>query len=144
MIRPLSAEDARNLLERGRVGRLGCIAENEPYVIPVSYFLEDDCVYVHTMPGLKVTALRANPRACLQVDEVRDEYHWKSAIGFGRYEELAEPAERDRALNNLLEGLVSVPAEQVGAQLLALQTQLEASMRVTALLAQTSLVKMLG
>ena len=116
MIRPLSTDDARGLLERGRVGRLGCISDNGPYVVPVSYLFEDDCVYVHTMPGLKVTALRANPRACLQVDEVRDEYHWKSAIGFGLYEEVTELEERDRALNNLLARFPRLtPAESISA-----------------------------
>ncbi len=116
MIKTLSSDDARGLLERGRIGRLGCIAENEPYVVPVSYLFEDDCVYVHTMPGLKVTSLRANPRACLQVDEVRDEYHWKSAIGFGAYEEVTDPGERERVLDGLLERFPRLtPAESISA-----------------------------
>ena len=37
MIKTLTSDDARSLLERGRIGRLGRIAENEPYVAPVSY-----------------------------------------------------------------------------------------------------------
>ena len=116
MIKPLSVNDARDLLERSRVGRLGCIAGNEPYVVPVSYLFEDDSIYVHSTVGLKITALRANPRACLQVDESRDDYHWKSAIGFGEYEEVTDPDERERVLNGLLKRFPRLtPAESISA-----------------------------
>jgi nitroimidazol reductase NimA-like FMN-containing flavoprotein (pyridoxamine 5'-phosphate oxidase superfamily) len=54
------------------------------------------------MPGRKIAALRSNPRACLQVDEIRDEYQWRSAIAFGDYHEVMESPERDRALSDLL------------------------------------------
>ena len=40
----------------------------------------------------------------------------KSAIGFGRYEEVTEPGERDRVLNNLLERFPRLtPAESISA-----------------------------
>ncbi|PYP85101.1 MAG: flavin-nucleotide-binding protein [Blastocatellia bacterium AA13] len=116
MIKTLSPEDARSLLERCRIGRLGCITGNEPYVVPISYLFEDDSVYGHTMPGLKVDALRANPRACVQVDEIRDGYHWRSAIGFGGYEEIKDPEERERLLTKLLERFPQLtPAESISA-----------------------------
>jgi flagellar hook-associated protein 3 FlgL len=48
------------------------------------------------------------------------------------------------ALAGMLEGVSGVPTEQVAAEILALQTRLQASMQVTALLSQTSLVNYLS
>ena len=43
----------------------------------------------------------------------------------------------------MLDTIENVPPEQVGAQILALQTRLQASLQTTALLYQTSLVNYL-
>lgn len=102
MITPLSQEEARTLLAESTVGRLGVVYEEGPYVVPVNYVFDGENIYVHSLPGRKLKALRANPRACLQVDEVTDEYHWRSAIAFGIYEDVVDPGERDRAVRSLL------------------------------------------
>jgi uncharacterized protein len=102
MITPLSQEEARTLLAESKIGRLGCTDERGPYVVPVNYVFDGDNIYVHSLPGRKLAALRANPRACLQVDAIIDEYRWRSAIGFGVYEDVTEPDERDTAVRLLL------------------------------------------
>jgi nitroimidazol reductase NimA-like FMN-containing flavoprotein (pyridoxamine 5'-phosphate oxidase superfamily) len=102
MISRLSQEECYELLRGGRVARLGCIADGEPYVVPINYAFEGDSAYVHSLPGRKVLALRDNPRACLQVDDIRDEFAWRSVLAFGRYEELTGAADRARATNLLL------------------------------------------
>ena len=102
MIRPLNQDETRALLSEARIGRLGCVVEGGPYVVPVNYVFLDDNVYVHSLPGRKIKALRANPRACLQVDDVQDAYHWRSAIAFGRYEEVTDDGERRWAMRRLL------------------------------------------
>ena len=102
MITRLSTDESRSLLMECRLGRLGCVYENGPYVVPVNYVLEGENIYVHSLGGRKVTALRANPKACLQVDEVVDEYHWRSAIAFGVFGELSDGAEHTRAVRLLL------------------------------------------
>ena len=102
MISHLSQEECFELLRGGRVARLGCIADGEPYVVPVNYACEGESVYVHSLPGRKVWAMRANPRVCLQVDDIHDEFGWRSVIAFGRYEELTHADERERAMNLLL------------------------------------------
>ena len=102
MITPLSQDEARTLLAETKVGRLGCIHAGGPYVVPVNYILDGDNIYVHSLPGRKLAALRSNPKACLQVDEIKDEYRWQSAIAFGHYEDVIDPAERDRAVRFLL------------------------------------------
>ena len=82
MIRPMSPDETRALLEAARVGHLGCVAQGTPYVVPVSYMLDGETIYVHSFVGRKIRALRENPRACLQVEEIQDEYNWRSAIAF--------------------------------------------------------------
>ena len=102
MIKRMSEEEARALLRAGRLARLGCVAEGYPYVVPVNYVFDGEFVYSHSLPGRKIDAMRGSPRVCLQVDEVRDETRWKSALAFGTFEELKDKIERERALGLLL------------------------------------------
>src|SRR5581483_2517596 len=102
MIRPMSDVEARALIEAGRIGHLGCVADGTPYVVPVCYLLSDDAIYVHSLGGRKIRALRQDPRACLQVEEIEDDYIWRSAIAFGRFEEITDDADRRWALRRLL------------------------------------------
>ena len=102
MITKMSEEEARALLRAGRLGRLGCVAEGYPYVVPINYAFNGEFVFSHSLPGRKIDAMRAFPRVCLQVDEVQGETRWKSALAFGTFEELDDGAERGRAMGLLL------------------------------------------
>ena len=102
MIRDLGADKSREVLRRGTVARLACVAGNEPYVVPVNYVFDGESVLVHSLPGRKIDAMRANPRVCLQVDEIEDDLGWKSVLAFGNYEEITNAGERGRAMNHLL------------------------------------------
>lgn len=99
----LSLDEARRMFQSARIARLGCIVNNEPYVVPISCVLEDDSLYSHSLNGLKISGLRENPRACVQVDEIESELRWRSAIAFGKYEEIRKANERADVLNKLLE-----------------------------------------
>ena len=90
------------MLSESSVGRLGCVIDDGPYVVPVSYVFENDSIYIHSLAGRKTRALASNPRACLQVDDIKDEFHWRSVIAFGRYEELTDEQERRWAVRRLL------------------------------------------
>jgi nitroimidazol reductase NimA-like FMN-containing flavoprotein (pyridoxamine 5'-phosphate oxidase superfamily) len=102
MITHLNQEDARSLLAANRVGRLGCIYEGAPYVVPINYVWDGETIYVHSRPGRKIEALRTDPRVCLQVEKVTDASHWTSAIVYGTYEEVTDPSERNYAVRKLL------------------------------------------
>lgn len=102
MITPISRVEASELLANSKIGRLGCADERGPYVVPVNYVFDGENIYVHSLPGRKLAALQANPKACLQVDEIIDEYHWRSAIAFGTYQDVTDPVERSRAVATLL------------------------------------------
>lgn len=102
MIRQLSQEQSHELLRKERIGRLGCVVEGGPYVVPVNYVFDGECAYIHSLPGQKIEAMRVAPRVCLQVDEIEDELNWKSVMALGTYEEITSPRERADALNHLL------------------------------------------
>lgn len=102
MMKTLSEDDARQLFKAARVVRLGCIVDGDPYVVPINGLFEDDCLYSHSLPGLKISGLRENPRACVQVDEIENDLKWRSAIAFGEFEEIIEPTERADVLAKLL------------------------------------------
>lgn len=103
MITTLTAEQVRQLFQSARVARLGCVVNGDPYIIPINYNFTDDCVYSHSLPGMKIQGLRQNPRACVQVDEIESDLRWRSALAFGNFEELIRPAERHEVLTALLQ-----------------------------------------
>ena len=102
MIKMLDKHEARKVLNAARVARMGCIVNGEPYIVPINYNFEDDCLYSHSLPGLKIDGLRENPRACVQVDEIESDLRWRSALAFGKFEEVTKSNERAEILAKLL------------------------------------------
>lgn len=102
MINRMSRTETHALLRESKLARLGCIAEGEPYVVPVNYVLDGESVLLHMLPGRKLAAVREHPRVCLQVDCIRDQFHWQSVIAYGTFEEITNGTERERALGQLL------------------------------------------
>jgi nitroimidazol reductase NimA-like FMN-containing flavoprotein (pyridoxamine 5'-phosphate oxidase superfamily) len=101
--KPLNENEAWAVINAGRMGHLGCIDHDEPYVVPINYLVEDGRIYSHSLPGRKISALRGHPRACLQVDQIQNDFHWQSAIAFGDYEEVNDAEKRTMVLRQLLE-----------------------------------------
>ena len=99
-INEMTGKECSALLERASLGRLGCSCENQPYVVPINFAYEDGYLYAFSTFGQKVKWMRANPKVCVQMDEIQSQSEWGSVIVNGEYEELPEPqytAERKRA-----------------------------------------------
>jgi len=101
--RALGEAEARAVISAGKIGHLGCIVQGEPYVVPLNYLLEGDHIYSHSLPGRKIRALRINPRVCLQVERIDDDFHWRSAIAFGHFGEVIDDLERAQVLRKLVQ-----------------------------------------
>jgi nitroimidazol reductase NimA-like FMN-containing flavoprotein (pyridoxamine 5'-phosphate oxidase superfamily) len=100
VITQMTEEECRAFLASSSLGRLGCSLDNQPYVLPIYFAYEPDSIYVLSTLGQKNEWMRANPRVCLEVDEIRNQSEWISVIAIGRYQELPEPqftAEREHA-----------------------------------------------
>ncbi len=99
-INELNETECREILSRSSIARLGCSLNDQPYVIPVGIAYEADYIYVFATLGKKIEWMRANPKVCVQVDEVTNQSDWVSVIADGDYQELPEPQftdERNRA-----------------------------------------------
>ena len=105
MIEALGKEDARALLHAHHFGRWGCVVNGAPYVVPINYLYNGEDLYMHALPGLKIRAMREAPQICLQVDEVKDDYNWRSVIAFGEYEEVTDTVERERLMGAMFQRL---------------------------------------
>jgi nitroimidazol reductase NimA-like FMN-containing flavoprotein (pyridoxamine 5'-phosphate oxidase superfamily) len=92
MIKDLDEKTSLDFLKQNKLGRLGCILENgQPYVVPVNYLLDEDKIYIHSLPGQKISAMRSNPQICLQIDKIdKDSFKWQSVIAFGKFVELKD------------------------------------------------------
>ena len=114
----LSEEEARELMSRKNFAHLGCMLEDSmPYVVPVNYLLKNGAIYVHSLEGTKLRALRINRNACVQVEDIKAPYKWKSAIAFGRFEEVLDPDEKAEVLEELLAHFATLtPVEGIEAE----------------------------
>ena len=115
MVGTLHPDEVADLFHRHSVGRVACLVDGRPYLIPLTYAYAGGAVYVHALPGKLVTALRRDPRACFEVDEETPGGTWRSAVAEAAYEELGEGAEQRAALG-LLAGCApeAVPATVPG------------------------------
>ncbi len=99
MMGQLSAEEIEQLLWSEVVAHLGCHVEDRVYVVPVQYVYDGRSAYLHGSEGLKLSAMRKDPRVCFEVDQVNDLSNWRSVICSGSFEELhGDESERARKL----------------------------------------------
>lgn len=95
MIKELDEKTARKLLNEQKFGHLGCVLEDgEPYVVPVNYLYRDEEIYIHSLPGKKLDALRENGKICLQVEKIADGCRWRSVIVSGEFQEIKRVNEK--------------------------------------------------
>jgi len=117
MIRPLSDDKARDLLRSSHLARLACLVNGDPYVVPINYKFENNFIYCHSLPGMKIEGLRKYPRACVQVDEITSALCWKSVVAFGNYEEVVDPTQRQLIRKGLLKEFpILTPVESAVAE----------------------------
>lgn len=117
MTRTLSEAEARNFIGEGKIGRLGCVDNGEPYVVPINYVFEDGSIYCHSLPGRKIDAMRTHSRVCLQVDDIESDLVWRSVIAYGNVEEISVPSDRRRILRKLFDRFpLLTPVESVMAR----------------------------
>ena len=101
LIQPMSVTECREFLARMDLGRLGCVRDGTPYVVPIQFGYEPDRLYGFSTVGKKIEWMRGSPNVCVEVDEIVGARRWCSVILSGSYKELpSEPAfasERQRA-----------------------------------------------
>jgi len=106
------------VLKKCKVCRLGLSLHDEPYIIPLNfgYSFADNVLtlYFHSAAeGKKIDVLRANPRACFEIDTDHKlvesdiacgySFRYASLIGSGRVTFVTGTEEKCRALNALMQ-----------------------------------------
>jgi uncharacterized protein len=88
LIHELTEKECRQILARTSLGRLACAKDDQPYVVPIYFAMDGDDLYSFATVGRKIEWMRANPKVCLEVDDISDQFHWTTVVALGRYDEL--------------------------------------------------------
>lgn len=112
MLGNLAPQEIEAVLHEQLIGRIGCHADGLTYVVPISYVYDGSSIICHTHEGQKTAMMRRNPHVCFQTDDSRDLANWRSVLVQGSYEELTNPAERDAALEKLLQRYLPVVSSE--------------------------------
>src|SRR5215210_5106332 len=97
-VEDMPLEEMRALLSRIGFGHLGCVREGRPYVVPMHYAYDGECLYLFTTEGMKTSFIEANPEVCLQVEEIESASRWQSVMVTGRAERLSRQEEEEHAM----------------------------------------------
>ncbi|CAN7705960.1 pyridoxamine 5'-phosphate oxidase family protein [Phyllobacterium sp. LjRoot231] len=98
------------VIENATVGRLACVHDGQPYIVPLNFAHHFGALYAFTTFGRKVEWMRSNPKVCVEFDNVSATNDWQSVIVMGQYEELTHDQDTNEARNEAY-GLLSRRAE---------------------------------
>jgi uncharacterized protein len=96
------------------VCRVALAKDNLPYIVPMSFGYDGAEIYLHTAPqGKKIGHFQANPQVCFEFErsvELRRDlqsackwsFNFESVVGYGTISELVGPAQKQRALNEII------------------------------------------
>lgn len=129
MLRDLSPEVTDHVLSAQFFGRIGCAADGQVLVLPVTYLYDGQAIYGQTREGTKTRLLRQNPAVCFEVDEISSPMCWRSVVVQGVYEEL-QGDERQYAEQRLGSGRVAPIRESAANDVPALKPTIVYRIRI--------------
>lgn len=112
------------ILAGGVVAHVGIEVDGQPYVIPMAYAPDGDRLLLHGSPRSRlVRALAGGAPACVTVTRLdgivvaRSGFHssmnYRSVVAFGTAREIDDPAEREAALDRLVDHLIPGRSREV-------------------------------
>jgi nitroimidazol reductase NimA-like FMN-containing flavoprotein (pyridoxamine 5'-phosphate oxidase superfamily) len=120
---PMSEATAREFLERAPVAHVGVLAEGEPYVSPMSFVVDGNRILFRTMPGKRLSAIKANPKVSIEACRFDEESgDWASVIVTGEARLVDDDATRQLVMGKLFdkyEQALGSPLSRSGLQPLA-------------------------
>jgi uncharacterized protein len=99
IIHEMTQQEVKEFLGRASIGRLACVANNRPYIVPLSFAYNSVYLYSLTTVGQKIDWMRKNPKVCVQFDEIQSTNMWQSVIVQGDFEELTSDPQHIEARN---------------------------------------------
>jgi uncharacterized protein len=93
LVTKMRSRDCRDMLVRLGFGRLACVSNNRPYIVPIYFSYDADRLYCFSTLGRKIEWMRENPLVCVEVDEIHAHDNWASVVAFGHYVEISNAPE---------------------------------------------------
>jgi nitroimidazol reductase NimA-like FMN-containing flavoprotein (pyridoxamine 5'-phosphate oxidase superfamily) len=101
------------IIKKAKVCRIGLSDNNMPYVVPLNFGYEDNCLYFHSsQQGKKIDILRKNNNVCFEVDvdvelvkaqkACKWDVKYHSVIGFGKAYFVEDLAEKRKAFDIIM------------------------------------------
>lgn len=86
----LSENECINVLLDNYIGNLGYMANDIPYVIPITYFYDQEskCIISYSAEGHKIKEMRKHKNVAFNVQEITSITNWKSVLAHGTFEEM--------------------------------------------------------
>jgi nitroimidazol reductase NimA-like FMN-containing flavoprotein (pyridoxamine 5'-phosphate oxidase superfamily) len=85
----LEGKEVNFVLENNYIGQLAYIFHNKPYVVPITYYYnqENNTIICYSGVGHKMEAMRKNSAVSLLVADIDSVINWKSVAVHGKFEE---------------------------------------------------------
>ncbi|MBW1814593.1 MAG: pyridoxamine 5'-phosphate oxidase family protein [Deltaproteobacteria bacterium] len=101
------------IIRRSTVCRLAMVEGSKPYVVPLCFGFEDNCLYFHcSEKGKKIDILKANNNVCFEFDIDQEVIpsdkacsfgmKYFSVIGFGKASFIEDNKEKQKALDIIM------------------------------------------
>jgi len=105
MITSLSKKKCTHLLANNYVGHLAYVYYDRPYVVPITYFFDEDKDIIgYSTEGHKTMALRKNNNIALEVSEIENINTWQSVLVHGTFIELSG-SDAKKSLHDFANGI---------------------------------------
>lgn len=102
-----------SIIKDSKVCRLGLSDNNIPYIVPMCFGYDKDCIYMHCAgEGKKIDIMKKNNKVCLEFDTnlglvesenaCKWDMHYKSVIAFGEATFVTDIEEKKKGLNVLM------------------------------------------
>lgn len=114
MIGKLDENQIEEILNGNVIGRIGCNADGITYVVPLNYVYDGINVYAHSSEGMKIDMMRKNPAVCFQVDDIQNMVNWRSVIAWGKFEEITDDIEREKAIQTFVDRMAPLLTNETG------------------------------
>ena len=88
MVKNLETDEIKFILNNNYIGHLGYVHHGKPYVIPITYFYDEElkAIICYSGEGHKISAMRKNNAVCIQINEIDTVNRWKSVLVHGTFE----------------------------------------------------------
>ena len=102
-----------SILEEALIGRLGLCEDGIPYIVPVCFGYEDNCIYIHcAAEGKKIDIIKQNNGVCFEAEAQAEiipgeeackwSVRYLSVIGFGKAYLINDNGEKIKGLNAIM------------------------------------------